>query len=143
MVEVTVAQAAKAVSKSPVTIRGLIAKGELKALKRGRTNYVDLNTVQQLFAKRSENASTTQAQSHKNHESAKSVLSEQLISALQTQVETLHTERNWLRKQLEGEQAQRIKLQEELLSVIAEMKAILSDQETSKPSRWLNKILGS
>ncbi len=136
--EVTVAQAAKAVGKSPVTIRGLIARGELRAQKKGRYNYVDLNAVHELFVERSENVSGTHEE---DGSSDRSVHQERLINVLQTQVETLHAEREWMRKQFEREQEQRLKVEEQLFSAIAEMKALMFGSESSKPSRWIEKFL--
>lgn len=93
MSDVTLAEAAKSVQKSPVTLRAAVNQGRLKSYLKGRIHYVNLNDVVALFAERSRSDIRAGASSQNNANDA-------LISAYQAQIRQLENERDFLRRQL-------------------------------------------
>lgn len=130
MSDVSLADAAKAVGKSPVTLRALVNSGKLKSNLKGRTHFVNLNEVTDLFASRSVNAQRIGASVSQIDERA-------LMSAVQSQLRasefSLQRERqinDELRQEMNG-------LRSELLKMMLEMKALLQKEDKGLLSRWI------
>lgn len=125
MSDVTLAEAAKAIGKSPVTLRSAINQGKLKSHMKGRTHMVSLNDVVALYAERS--SSDGRAGASKDHKTA-DPSHEALVSALQSQVRALESERDFLRRMLEQANAEKAGLVRDLVQRTAEIKAFLENK---------------
>ena len=100
MSDMTLAEAAKAIGKSPVTLRAAINGGKLKSSQKGRIHFVNLNDVVALFAERSGSDGRSGATLGRAHEPS---VETTLVSALQAQIRALENERDFLREILEQE----------------------------------------
>jgi Helix-turn-helix domain len=125
MSDMTLSEAAKAVGKSAVTLRGAVNQGKLKSYMKGRTHMVSLNDVVALFAERSSSdgrsgASVARLGPDSAHEA--------LVSALQSQVRALENERDFLRRMLEQANAEKASLVRDLVQRTAEIKAFLENK---------------
>lgn len=130
MSDVSLADAAKAVGKSAVTLRALVNNGKLKSYMKGRAHFVNLNDVTALFASRSPSAQRSGASASEASEQA-------LLNALQAQLRasefSLQRERqinDSLREEISG-------LRSELLKMMSEMKALLQKEDKGLLSRWI------
>lgn len=125
MSDMTLAEASKAIGKSPVTLRAAVNQGKLKSYQKGRVHYVNLNDVVALFAERSKNdgrMGAIDARGPDVHEN------QALLSAFQAQVRALENERDFLRRLLEQEKNEKAELMRELVQRTAELKAFLENK---------------
>lgn len=121
MSDMTLAQAAKAVGKSPVTLRAAVNNQKLKSYQKGRVHYVNLNDVVALFAERSKSDSKVATTTQTSENSA-------IVSAMQAQIDALQSEREFLRKLIDQEKTEKSHLMRELLQRTAEIKAFLENK---------------
>jgi ribosomal 50S subunit-recycling heat shock protein len=125
MPDVTIAEAAKAVGKSDITIRGLVNQGKLKSYKEKGKHRVDLNDVLALFANRLTNdvrigASSSELQSNDEKRS--------LTIELQSRIKSLEDDKEYLKQLLQDERETSKKLILELSQRTSELKAFLENK---------------
>jgi hypothetical protein len=121
MSDMTITEAAKAVAKSPVTIRAAVNQGKLKSQMRGRTHYVNLNDVVALFVQRS----------HRAPRAGATAIADQtpsIVSVLEARIQSLESERDHLRQLLESERNEKSEIMKSLLQRTAEIQAFLSSK---------------
>ncbi len=125
MPDVTIAEAAKAVGKSDITIRGLVNQGKLKSYKENGKHRVDLNDVLALFANRLTNdgrigASSIELQSNDEKQS--------LTIELQSRIKSLEDDKEYLKQLLQDERETSKKLIVELSQRTSELRAFLENK---------------
>ncbi len=125
MPDVTIAEAAKAVGKSDITIRGLVNQGKLKSYKENGKHRVDLNDVLSLFANRLTSdgrisASSIELQSNDEKRS--------LTIELQSRIKSLEDDKEYLKQLLQDERETSKKLIVELSQRTSELKAFLENK---------------
>lgn len=125
MSDMTLAEAAKAVGKSPVTLRAAVNGGKLKSYQKGRVHFVNLNDVVALFAERSRSDTRSKAAVG---DIANSDSEGMLISVVQAQIRALENERDYLRQMLDLEKKEKADLMRELIQRTAEIKAFLENR---------------
>lgn len=121
MSDMTLAQAAIAVGKSPVTLRAAVNNQKLKSYQKGRVHYVNLNDVVSLFAERSKSDKRAGATSQTSESSA-------ILIAMQAQIDALLNEREFLRRMVDQEKTEKSQLMSELIQRTAEIKAFLENK---------------
>lgn len=126
MSDMTLAEAAKAVGKSAVTLRAAVNGGKLKSYQKGRVHFVNLNDVVALFAERSHSDRRAGASGTRDIQASES---QSIVSAMQAQIKALENERDFLRRMLEQEKSEKSELMKELLQRTAEIKAFLENKQ--------------
>lgn len=136
MSDMTLAEAAKAVGKSAVTLRAAVNQGKLQAYQKGRVHMVSLNDVVALFAQRS--ASDGRAGASVQKPTADEA-NQAIVTALQSQVRALENERDFLRQLLMSERDSRMKVESDMSAVLMEIRAFMSGNQSGLLTRFFKK----